>query len=60
VGVTLGRAATGAASGYLQAVREKGDQNVRVGAMLQLMADRTYAQFALSDLNTDSICVNCT
>jgi hypothetical protein len=31
--------------GYLQAVGEKGDQNVRVGAMLQLMADRAYAEF---------------
>jgi hypothetical protein len=31
----------------LQEVGEKGDQNARVGAMLQLMADRTYPQFAL-------------
>src|SRR5258708_4144404 len=31
----------------LQAVNEKGDQNVRVGAMLRLMADRAYAEFTL-------------
>ena len=30
---------------HLQAVGEKGDQNVRLGAMLQLMADRPCAEF---------------
>ena len=30
--------------GYLQAVGQKGDQNVSVGAMLQLMIDGTYAE----------------
>jgi hypothetical protein len=33
--------------GYLQAVSEKSDQNVRVGAMLQLMGDRAYSEFTL-------------
>src|SRR6267143_1129027 len=32
---------------HLQAVSEKGDQNVRVSAMLQLMVDGTYAEFTL-------------
>jgi hypothetical protein len=32
---------------HLQAVGEKGDQNVRVGAMFQLMIDGTYAEFTL-------------
>src|SRR5712671_7190802 len=32
---------------HLQAVSQKGDQNVRVGAMFQLMIDGTYAEFAL-------------
>jgi hypothetical protein len=31
---------------YLQTIGEKGDQNVRVGAMLQLMADGADAKFA--------------
>src|SRR5713101_7909320 len=32
---------------HLQTVSEEGDQNVRVGAMLQLMIDGAYAEFAL-------------
>src|ERR1700680_1979394 len=32
---------------HLQAVGEKGKQNVRVDAMLQLMADGAYAEFTL-------------
>ena len=32
---------------YLQAVREKGNQNVRVDAMFQLMADGAYTEFTL-------------
>jgi hypothetical protein len=45
---------------HLQAVGEKGDQNVRGGAMLQLMAKGACASSLLSDLNTASIWVNCT
>jgi hypothetical protein len=33
--------------GNLQTLGEKGDQNVRVGAMFQLMVDGAYAEFAL-------------
>src|SRR5271167_426048 len=33
--------------GHLQAVGEKGKENVRVGAMLQLMVDGADAEFAL-------------
>jgi hypothetical protein len=32
---------------HLQAVDEKGKQNVRVDAMLQLMADGAHAEFTL-------------
>ena len=32
---------------HLQAVSEEGDQNVSVGAMLQLMVDGAYAEFTL-------------
>jgi hypothetical protein len=47
----------------LQAVGEKGNQNVRVGAVLQLMVNGEMGGMPsslLRDRKTDSICVNCT
>jgi len=41
--------------GDLQAVGEKGDQNVRVGAMFQLMVEWDVCPVHSSERNTDSI-----
>jgi hypothetical protein len=46
--------------GDRQAAGEKGDQNVRIGTMLQLMIDGRMPSSLLRERKTDSIYVNCT